>query len=211
MIALKPTVAPNLPIPPTNYGQQDFIQFNNVLRLYFNQLDNNLGVLSSNVGGAYLQFPNGAWYDTTTQSQTTINTAKAMTFNSMTVENAVTKDTVDTSKIKATISGYYNFQFSAQVGKSSGGASKVWIWPKVNGVDIPNSNTIVSIQGASAEVVAAWNFVLPMHAGDYFQLMWATNDISVQLLQEPAVAFAPAIPSVLLSATFVSALYDTIP
>lgn len=211
MLALRSIVAPNLPIPPTNYGQQDFIQFNNVLRLYFNQLDNSLGALNSNIGGAYLQFPNGAWYDTVTQTQTVINTAKAVTFNHTTVENTVTKDVTNTSLIITTVSGYYNFQFSAQVSKSSGGTSKVWIWPRVNGTDIPDSNTKLSIQGASAEVVAAWNFVLPMNSGDQFQLMWATDSTSVQLIQEHATAFGPAIPSVLLSATFVSALYDTIP
>jgi len=210
MKALKSVVAPNLPIPPANYGQQDFIQFNNVLRLYFNQLDNNLGALNSNIGGAYLQFPNGAWYDTTTQSLSAINTAKAVTYNSSTVENTVTKDVTDTSLITTTVSGYYNFQFSAQVAKTSGSTSFIWIWPRVNGVDIPDSNTKLAIQGANAEIVAAWNFVLPMNANDQFQLMWAANDINVNLMQEPAVAFGPAVPSMLLSATFVSALYDTI-
>ena len=31
--------APALPYPPIEYSQQDFEQFNNVLRLYFKQLD----------------------------------------------------------------------------------------------------------------------------------------------------------------------------
>lgn len=34
------TKAPNLPIAPVEYNQQFQDQFNNVLRLYFNQLDN---------------------------------------------------------------------------------------------------------------------------------------------------------------------------
>ena len=32
--------SPALPLPPTDYNQADFAQFNNVLRLYFNQIDN---------------------------------------------------------------------------------------------------------------------------------------------------------------------------
>jgi len=32
-------VAPRLPTPPQEYDSQSFEQFNNVLRLYFNQLD----------------------------------------------------------------------------------------------------------------------------------------------------------------------------
>jgi len=35
-------VAPRLPTPPQGYDQQSFEQFNNVLRIYFNQLDNAL-------------------------------------------------------------------------------------------------------------------------------------------------------------------------
>jgi hypothetical protein len=31
--------APALPYPPIEYSQEDFEQFNNVLRLYFKQLD----------------------------------------------------------------------------------------------------------------------------------------------------------------------------
>ena len=34
------TTAPNLPIAPVDYSQQYQDQLNNVLRLYFNQLDN---------------------------------------------------------------------------------------------------------------------------------------------------------------------------
>jgi len=35
-----PFRAPALPLPPTDYSQSDFAQFNNILRLYFNQIDN---------------------------------------------------------------------------------------------------------------------------------------------------------------------------
>jgi len=33
------SVAPRLPTPPQGYDQQSFEQFNNVLRIYFRQLD----------------------------------------------------------------------------------------------------------------------------------------------------------------------------
>jgi hypothetical protein len=103
--------------------------------------------------------------------------------------------------------GYYNIQFSLQLSKSSGGAAYVWVWPRVNGVDIPDSNTKLALQGTKAEIVAAWNFVLPLNANDKFQLMWAVEDTSVVILKEVANAFSPAIPSAILTSTFVSALY----
>ena len=203
---LRNTTAPNLPLATRTYEQQYIDQLNNVLRLYFNQLDNFTGAIATTGGGSNLQLPNGAWYDTTTQTRTAINTAKAITFNSNTLQNQITKDTVDTSKIYVDVAGYYNFQFSAQISKASGGAAYIWIWPRVDGSDITASASKVAVQGTAAESVPAWNFVLPMQAGSYFQLMWATDD-AITLLAEAATAFAPAIPSVILTATFVSALY----
>lgn len=203
---IKNPAVPSLPLAPVGYERAYQDQLNNVLRLYFNQLNNLNAVLTSSTGGAFLQFPNGAWYDTTTQTRVAINTAQAVTFNSTTVENAVNKNAIDTSKIYTSVAGYYNFQFSAQLSKASGGSAYAWVWPRVNGVDIADSNTKIAVQGTNAETVAAWNFVLPMNAGDYFQLMWATDD-SIVILHEAANAFSPAIPSVILSATFVSALY----
>ena len=198
--------APNLPTAPRGYEQPYVEQLNNVLRLYFNQLDNFLGAINSTGGGSNLQLPNGAWYDTTTQTRTAINTAKAITFNNNTLQNQITKDTVDTSKMYVDVSGYYNIQFSAQISKASGGSSYVWIWPRVDGVDITASASKVAVQGTAAESVPAWNFVLPINAGSYFQLMWATDD-NITLLAESATAFCPSIPSVILTMTFVSALY----
>ena len=203
---LRNTVAPNLPLATRTYEQNYHDQLNNVLRLYFNQLDNAIGAIIGTGGGANLQLPNGAWYDTTTQTCTAINTAQAVTFNSNTLQNQITKDTTDTSKIYVEKDGYYNFQFSAQISKASGGTSYVWIWPRIDGVDVDDSASKVAVQGTAAESVPAWNFVLPMNAGSYFQLMWATDD-NITLLHEAATAFAPAIPSVILTATFVSALY----
>lgn len=43
------TTAPSLPLPPEEYNKRYFDQFNNVLRLYFNQLSN-----PGDMGGATL-------------------------------------------------------------------------------------------------------------------------------------------------------------
>ena len=70
-----------------------------------------------------------------------------------------------------------------------------------NGVDVPNSSSQVRIRGNNAETVAAWNFLLQMNAGDYFELMWEVDDTSVEILTEVASAVHPAIPSVILTVT----------
>jgi len=67
--ALRPPKAPNLPNAPIQrYNANYFDQYSNVLRLYFNQIDNFAQPFSSNTGGSLLQFPSMAVQDNTTQN-----------------------------------------------------------------------------------------------------------------------------------------------
>ena len=77
---IRPPKAPNLPVGPTDYSQQYQDQFSNVLRLYFNQLDNWFASVNAEGGGKYLRFPYGAFQDGTTQT-IPANTAQVMRFN----------------------------------------------------------------------------------------------------------------------------------
>ena len=201
----RPVVAPRLPAAPVEYNAQYQEQFMNILRLYFNQLDNLTGIVLGESGGRFIRFPYGAFHDTTTQTAAATGTAYAVTFNSTDLSNDVAIGT-PTSRIVVTNAGVYNFQFSLQLDKSSGAAGHTYIWARVNGVDIANTASEVAIQGTVAETIAAWNFVLEMNANDYFQLMWSVDDTNIQIKAVTAAAPVPAIPSVILTATFVSAL-----
>jgi hypothetical protein len=58
---------PNLPLAPLQYEQRFQDQLNNVLRLYFNQLNKIVGQLNTgsvSIDGSGLQFPYGAFQDT---------------------------------------------------------------------------------------------------------------------------------------------------
>lgn len=142
----------------------------------------------------------GSFYDTTTQTAAVINTAYAMTFNTSDLSNGVTLGT-PTSRIYVDTPNVYNIQFSAQLDKTAGGVGSVWIWLRKNGTDITDSTGHIRIQGNNAETLAAWNYVIQLNAGDYIELMWETDDISVQLLAEAATAIHPGIPSVILTVT----------
>jgi hypothetical protein len=143
----------------------------------------------------------GSFYDTTTQTAAVINTAYAMTFNNTQFSQGITRGT-PTSRIYADTLNIYNIQFSAQiVNTSGGGAHRAWIWLRKNGVDVPDSATVIRIQGNNTEAVAAWNFLLEMNQGDYFELMWAADNTGVQLQTFAASGFYPAVPSVILTVT----------
>jgi len=142
----------------------------------------------------------GVFHSTQTQTAAAINTAYPMTLNATDLSFGVYTGTPN-SRVYVDTEGIYNFQFSAQLDKISGGVGFIFIWVRVNGIDIPDSATQIRIQGNNAETVAAWNFVLSLNAGDYFELTWSTDDTSCQILASAATPPVPAIPSVILTVT----------
>jgi hypothetical protein len=142
----------------------------------------------------------GSFYDTTSQTAAAINTAYAMTFNTTDLSVGVTRGT-PTSRIYVDRPNVYNVQFSAQLDKTAGGVGLVWIWLRKNGVNVPDSAGQIRIQGNNAEILAAWNYVIQLNAGDYIELMWEVDDTSVILLAEAASAVHPSVPSIILTVT----------
>lgn len=142
----------------------------------------------------------GVFHSTQLQTATVINTAYPMTLNKTDISYGVYIGTPN-SRVYIDTEGFYNFQFSAQLDKASGGVGSVFIWARINGVDIPDSATKIRIQGNDAETVAAWNFVLSVNVGDYFELVWSTDDLNCQIFASAASPPVPAIPSLILTVT----------
>ena len=145
----------------------------------------------------------GSFFDTTTQMAAAINTAYAMTFDNTDLSFGVYRGAT-TSQIFVTNPGIYNIQFSAQLDNTSGGNHLVYIWMRVNGVDVPNSAGELRLKGNDGELIASWNFFENLKAGDYFQLMWSVSDTAVQITARAAAAPVPAIPSVILTVQEIS-------
>lgn len=142
----------------------------------------------------------GTFYHTITQTAAAINTAYGVLFNTTDITQGVYVGT-PTSRIYCDRQGVYNFQFSLQLDKAAATAKSVWIWARINGVDVPWSATEVTLSGSSSAHVAAWNFVYHMDAGGYFELMWSTDDVGCQITASPAAGVVPGIPSAILTVT----------
>jgi hypothetical protein len=142
----------------------------------------------------------GSFYDTTDQTAAVINTAYAITLNTTDLSSGVTIGT-PTSRVYVDRSEVYNIQFSAQFINTAGGAHRVWIWLRKNGTNVPDSTGAIKIEGNNTELIVAWNYLLKMNAGDYFELMWEVSDTSVALHYDAATAVHPAIPSIIVTVT----------
>ena len=140
----------------------------------------------------------GAFHDTTTQSAAAINTAYPITYNATDLSAGVSLGT-PTSRIYVNRAGSYNFQFSLQLVTTNSSAKTVYIWARINGTNVTNSATKITMSGNAQAYVAAWNFVLKMNTNDYFELVWSTSDTGVQIQASSASAPVPAIPSVIMT------------
>jgi hypothetical protein len=141
----------------------------------------------------------GSFQDTTTQIAALPNTAYPITYNTTDLSSGVFLRSPSTSEIAIDTEGVYNLQFSVQLDKSTGGTAVFWIWPRVNGVDVPSSASQVQVQGNNAELFTAANFFFDLKAGDYIELMWAVSDVSIQLPYFAASGVVPAIPSIIVT------------
>jgi hypothetical protein len=140
----------------------------------------------------------GSFYDTTTQTATTINTAKAITFNSTDLSNGVFIGT-PTSRIIVDSEGIYNFDTSFQLDKTTGGTDEFYFWFRLNGTDVPDSASQIRIQGNDAEIFSSLNYFFDLKAGDYVEMMFSATSLSVELLSVVATPPVPAIPSIILT------------
>jgi hypothetical protein len=184
---------PNLPVAPAVYERRYQDQFANVLRLFFNSIANELNS----------PIPHGSYYDTTTQTNPVADTVNLITYDSVVSEFQIERGK-PTSKIYVADTGLYNIQFSAQLDKTGGSASAVLIWPRINGVNVSYSATKIVIDGPNSEIVASWNFLLPLVGGNYFELAWQSSDTNVVILQEAASGNVPEIPSIILTVEWIS-------
>jgi hypothetical protein len=140
--------------------------------------------------------------------------APAALFMSDTVSsNGVAIDPADKSKIVFTTAGYYNIQFSVQLLSFDNAVDQVTLWFSKNGTAIPYSAGVGTIPARisatkPATAVISWNLIIPIDANDYIQLYFASDSTRTLAVTYPpgASPVHPIAPSVILTATFTSAL-----
>ena len=206
------TRAPQLPVAPTQYGQQERDKYSNVLRLYFNAIDTLFANLlnGDGAGGKYLLFPYAA-IQRTTDKTFTANIATQITFDQNDFLNGCANDGTD--GITVDQPGIYNYQFSIQFANTAAATHTTWVWLRKNGVDLEGTGSKFDVppkHGSSdGYLVAACNFYVDLVAGDTVEMWAAVENTSVYMEAYAAqtVPFAmPAIPAVVATLSFVSNL-----
>lgn len=203
-------IAPRLPAAPMQYDARYQEQYSNVLRLYFNQNDDLTGTLVGDLGGRFINNPYGA-VQRTTNKTFTANTATLVTFDQSDYLNGVTNNTLNGLHVEQ--AGIYNYQFSVQFANPDTQIHNVYIWLRVNGVDVAGTGSKFDVPAkhgtSDGYLIAACNFYVRMNANDYVE-MWSASDSSLVIMEAYAAQTSPfampSIPSVVATLSFVSAL-----
>lgn len=97
---------PALPVAPQMYAQTWGSSTLNVIRLYFNLLTSTLRRLLGPLGGRYLAFPHGSFYDTTSQYDGSTTIPYAIRLNTTAMNNGISienREFVGTGSIALTV------------------------------------------------------------------------------------------------------------
>lgn len=167
--------------------------------LYDDVTDDLIGVRDPDGSELYLVPRIGVMFDTTTQTDG--SGAVPMAFNAEALSRGVTL--AEGSKIYVDRTAIYEFTLSVHIHNTDSQAHSFELWGRVNGVDIPNSRFIYSVPsshgGTPGALIPSQNFWPSLSAGDYVQIMWATNDTNVTIAYHAAEAGKPVSPSLLLT------------
>lgn len=208
MTMLNKVTPPNLALAPDVYQHSYADQLNNILRLYFNQINQNINDLLGSAGGKYLNFPYAAIQRTTDKSFSA-NTATQITFDQNDYINGCSNDGTDGIAVES--SGVYNYQFSIQFRNSDTQIHSAWVWLRVNGVDVAGTGSKFDVTGSHGGtdgfVIGACNFYVSLQSGDTVEMWSAVDNVAVTFDATAAQVspfVMPSIPSVVATLTFVS-------
>lgn len=147
----------------------------------------------------------GSFRSTGNQSPAAGSATTGVNLNATDYSEGVTLDAAGSPSVTIEHSGYYNFQFSAQVTKSDGGTDVLYLWPQTDdGVgpeswqNVPNSNSSINLTAAGQRSIPAWNFIIYMPAGSKFRMAMASSDTQF-LVESSSPPLGPSIPGLILT------------
>jgi hypothetical protein len=205
--------APNLPLAPKEFNPQYQEQLNNVLRLYFNQLDKILAQLDTSgaIDPSNINVPNGLFFSTVDQTLAAVDTGYPITFNQTYLNNFVALQSGSTSKIVVAVGGVYNFQLSAQLKSTNASAKDVQIWIKRGTTTIGYSGHRYTVEGSDNHMNVNWIFDIDLAATEYIEMYWGADNTNVTMEAIAASAPYPAVASAVMAVNFVARLPDPRP
>ena len=213
MAQINLNVPPRLPSAPVQYEPRFHDQHSDVLRLYFNQLNNAVATVIGTNGAAYLQTPHAMLMSDQDQTNASITTANILTYNQPVITQGI--EVRNSGEIWFEQSGQYLVTFTLQVSNRSNALQEFEVWAAYNGTNYPLSNTRFDIPARKSGSI--WSHIVPAITGiftvqnpdtEYLTIRWWASSTDVFLEHYPTNTSPtrPAIPSVIMTVNLISRL-----
>lgn len=148
--------------------------------------------------GYYLQY-----LDEITQPLGAINVGQEVRFRTPDITNGISM--VNDTQITFAHTGIYNLQFSFQFKNIDVQDHDVVVWLRKNGADVLGSSGYVDVPsshgGTPGHVIVAWNYLLDVVGGDYYEMIWSGTSMDVTMEFYPAGSPPPSAASAILTVT----------
>lgn len=122
----------------------------------------------------------GSFSNTANQYASANNTPTVVALNTTDVAN---NTSLASNKITISTTGKYNIQFSLQFANTDSQAHGIWVWLRKNGTDLAGTGSRYdgpSSHGSSdGYLIAVANFFVSATAGDYFELVFAADQVYI--------------------------------
>ena len=213
MAQLNLNTPPRLPSAPSQYEQRFHDQHSDVLRLYFNQLNNAVATVLGTNGAAYLQTPHAMLMSDQDQTNAGITSANILTYNQPVITQGI--EVRNGGELWFEQSGQYLVTFTLQVSNRGNAAQTFEVWAGYNGSNYPLSNTRFDIPARKS--ISIWSHIVPAITGiftvtnpatEYLTIKWWSDSTDVFLEHYPVNTSPtrPAIPSVIMTINCISRL-----
>ena len=204
---------PALPLATDLYQRPYQDQLNNIQRLFYNRLTSTVNGLVGTNGMAYMQAPHAMLMSDQDQANAGITSENLVTYNLPVITQGVRVE--NGYEIWFSEPGQYLITFSLMFTNRGNAAQIIEVWAKDSGTNYPLSNTRLDI--APRKSVSTWShtvatitgiFTVTDPSAKYLAIAWWSDGPDVFLEDYPASTLPdrPAIPSVILTANFVSRL-----
>jgi hypothetical protein len=204
---------PALPQATEQYDRPYQDQLNNIQRLFYNRLVSTVNDVVGVNGGANLQTPHAMLMSDQDQTSAGVTSANIITYNQPVITQGIAVR--NGGEIWFEKAGQYLVTFTLQVSNRGNAAQEFEVWAGYDGSNYPLSNTRFDI--AARKSGSIWAHIVPAVTGiftvtnpdtEYLTIKWWSDSTDVFLEHYPVNTSPtrPAIPSVILTANFVSRL-----
>jgi hypothetical protein len=144
----------------------------------------------------------GAFYSSNPYTVSAANTPTVIPIDSTSVANRMA---INGNGIQVQDTGLFEINFSVQLDKTGGGVDVCDFWLRVNGNDVADSASQITIQGNNGECLANLPYFLSLNALDVFEIVFASSDPTMTAAAFPAWTAPPdpytrpAVPSVIMN------------